>query len=121
MVTYPVAFTKLANSSLVTSVLSIQNPSTYTRCHGLESGICSSSAPIQNWPPGTQIIPEGAASGGRLSLIFGIQPGPAPAVIEAPVVIEAAAGNDPAAALTSRLAAPMPLSQYTPAPADVVA
>src|ERR1041385_377533 len=49
-VTYPVAFTNRANSSLVTSFLSIQNPLTTTSWAGRASSI--RSFPIQNRPPG---------------------------------------------------------------------
>src|SRR5215470_3470358 len=78
-VTYPVASTKRANCSLVTSVASIQNPSTETRWTGSASAIelapphsvspdsvaivTASTLPIENSPPGIQTIPAGAGAG----------------------------------------------------------
>ena len=71
-VTYPVAFTKAANSAVVTSVASIQNGSTKTRWMGRESVVCfiptrsisgGSAAPIENSPPGIQTMPTGAGRG----------------------------------------------------------
>ena len=60
VVTYPVAFTNLANCPLVTSVASIQKPSTRTRCGGRSAGQASAaSQPMVNSPPGTQTIPGG--------------------------------------------------------------
>jgi hypothetical protein len=60
-----VAATKRANSALVTSVRSIQKPSTCTRWMGRASGPSrGSSAPIENSPPGIHTIPAGAGPGG---------------------------------------------------------
>ncbi len=69
-VTYPVALTKRANCSLVTSVASIQKPSTATRCIGRESVVAcmptrslmsmGERAPIENSPPGIHTMPSGA-------------------------------------------------------------
>jgi hypothetical protein len=56
----------------VTAVVSIQNPSTYTRWIGLESIVALmptsfipgiSAAPIENSPPGIQTMPFGAGFG----------------------------------------------------------
>ncbi len=58
VVTYPVAATNAWNWALVTSVRSIQKPSTRTRCAGVSSGQArSESVPIVNSPPGIQTIP----------------------------------------------------------------
>src|SRR5262245_31564804 len=79
IVTYPVALTNLANSSLVNSVLSIQKPSTYTRWMGdasrvmpgiLQRDSLSTGLPIENSPPGIQAIPEGVPAG--TGAVFGI-------------------------------------------------
>src|SRR5205814_5521281 len=69
-----VALTNFSNCSLVTAVVSIQNPSTRTRCTGPESfeaiGISwlpspFTTAPMENSPPGIQTIPAGALPGGE--------------------------------------------------------
>jgi hypothetical protein len=70
--------TKRANCSFVTSVSSIQNPSTATRWTGRESMVaciptmsCASTgscAPIENSPPGIHTMPAGAGPGGGCSL-----------------------------------------------------
>src|SRR5271165_3015841 len=63
VVTWPVASTNWRNWALVTSVSSIQKPSTRTRWAGFSSAQPrSESVPIVNSPPGTQTIP-GRASG----------------------------------------------------------
>jgi hypothetical protein len=52
-------------------VLSIQKPSTSTRCEGTASGMSPLSRPIQNVPPGTQTMPGDAASGALTALMPG--------------------------------------------------
>ncbi len=60
VVTYPVASTNARNCAFVTSVASIQKPSTRTRFAGRSSGRPSGpSQPIVNSPPGTHTIPGG--------------------------------------------------------------
>src|SRR5262249_36747460 len=62
VVTYPVASTNLRNWAFVTSVSSIQNPSTFTRCAG-RSFAGPFSEPMANSPAGIQIMPCEEACG----------------------------------------------------------
>jgi hypothetical protein len=63
VVTYPVASTNAANWALVTSVASIQKPSTRTRWGGNSSERESSkSPPIVNSPPGIHTMPARASA-----------------------------------------------------------
>jgi hypothetical protein len=75
VVTYPVALTNSANCPLVTSVTSIQKPSTRTRWSGFSSGRASESVlPIVNSPPGIQTMPAGlsAAIGTGCGVVGGV-------------------------------------------------
>ena len=86
------AFTNRANSSLVTSVASIQNPSTWTRCTGSASRVTPGSAhsaslstvlPIENSPPGIHTIPAGAGPGAAaVFAIVGVKAGDAVAELD---------------------------------------
>jgi hypothetical protein len=69
-----VARTNFSNSAFVTSVASIQKPSTYTRCIGSVSATVAGeqqdlpshfpSLPMENSPPGIHTMPSGAGLGG---------------------------------------------------------
>ena len=63
---WAVAFANAAYPALLTSVSSIQKPSTHTRWRGFASFASASSEPIQKQPPGTQAMPAGALPGGGL-------------------------------------------------------
>ena len=103
-----VAFTNFANWSFVTSVLSIQNPSTEARCQGWASG--NSSAPIQNSPPGIQTMPSGAGPGGGGTFVRGES-----ATGWAAVWVFAATGCAvTGTALRAAFAADIPMSQVMP-------